>query len=67
MRVCTWCETVAIPDDADPRRIYCSNACKQKAYRGRLLVQLSLVERFRIYAKTSPEAADFLALLESEQ
>lgn len=63
MRACQWDPSHPIPEDADPRRVWCSNACRQSAYRGRQLLRLSLVDRFEEYAKTSPEAARVLAAL----
>lgn len=65
MRTCQWDPNHPIAEDADPRRIFCSGRCKQAAYRGRLLLQLDLVSRFEVYARTSPEAARILAALKA--
>ena len=67
MRACQWDPTHPIPEDADPRRIYCSARCKQAAWRGRQLLRLDILDRFEEYAKTSPEAARILAELKEPQ
>lgn len=64
MRACVWNPAHTIAEDSDPRRIYCSQACNQAAYRGRLLLRRSVAERFAAYARTSPEAARILRELE---
>ena len=36
MRACLRDAEHAIPEDASPDRLYCSNACRQAAYRNRV-------------------------------
>jgi hypothetical protein len=36
MRACLRDDAHVIPDDASPERLYCSNACRQAAYRHRV-------------------------------
>ncbi len=61
MRACQWEPSHEIAEDAHPIRKYCSDACRQAAWRARHLLRMSILDRFEEYAKTSEEAARILA------
>jgi len=63
MRACQWNPSHPIAEDADPRRIWCSNRCRQAAYNGRRVLKLGVLARLEQHARTSPEAARVLAEL----
>jgi hypothetical protein len=65
MRACQWNPSHPIAEDADPRRVWCSNRCRQAAYNSRRVLKLNLLTRFELCARTSPEAARVLAELTS--
>ena len=63
MRACQWNPSHPIAEDADPRRVWCSNRCRQAPYNSRRVLKFGVLARLEQCARTSPEVARVLVAL----